>query len=64
MTRDHGCDLLASEAVRAALDPRFALRALPPARARGLAEPVAIFAIEGFDLDRAPGDAAGGARIG
>jgi class 3 adenylate cyclase len=52
LTRDHGSDVLATESVRALLDPRFALRPLPPARARGIAEPVHIFAVEGFDPAR------------
>jgi adenylate cyclase len=49
LTRVHGVDVLVSDAVRRALDPRFALRELPARELRGIAEPVATFALEGFD---------------
>ena len=48
LTREHGCDILVTESLRAVLDPRFELRPLPPAQPRGLAEPVQIFAVEGY----------------
>jgi adenylate cyclase len=47
LTRQHDADILATGAVRESLDPRFLLRELPPAELRGIAEPVAIFAVEG-----------------
>lgn len=50
LTRVHGVDVLITEAVRRAIDPRFAVRALPPREVRGVSEPVATFALEGFDL--------------
>jgi len=56
LTRDHPADVIVTETVRATLDPRFVLRPLPPARAKGLAEPVAIFAVE--DGPAEPGAAA------
>ena len=46
LTRLHDADILATGAVAEALDPRFALRALPPAELRGVREPVAVFAVE------------------
>jgi adenylate cyclase len=48
LTRALGVDLLVTRAVRDALDPRFAVRALPAAELRGVAEPVEIFAVEGL----------------
>jgi len=48
LTRAHGVDILATEPVRAALDPRFSLQALPPASLRGIAEPVQIWAVQDF----------------
>jgi len=49
LTRTHGVDILVSEAVRAALDPRFRLRAMPPAEVKGVAAALATYAVEGFD---------------
>ncbi len=48
LSRVHGVDILVTREVQETLDPRFRLRALPPAELRGIAEPVAIFAVEGF----------------
>lgn len=48
LTRAHGVDILATQPVRASLDPRFTLRALPPAPLRGIAEPMEIWAVEDF----------------
>lgn len=47
-TREQGVDLILTEAVRAALDPRFELRLLPPSELRGFAEPIALYAVERF----------------
>jgi adenylate cyclase len=47
LTRLHHGDILVTGAVQESLDPRFRLRELPPAELRGIAEPVAIFAVEG-----------------
>jgi hypothetical protein len=49
LTRTHGVDLLVTEAVREALDPRFQLRAMPPAAAKGVVGPIVTFAVESFD---------------
>lgn len=46
-TREHDADVLVTENVRAALDGQIALRALPPATLKGVAGPVALFAVEG-----------------
>jgi len=51
LTREYGTDLLVTEAVRSALDPRFALRPLPPSELRGFREPVALYAVERFTAD-------------
>ena len=48
LTRAHEVDILVTAAVRAALDPRFRLRALPAVEVKGVSEPVATFAVEGF----------------
>ncbi|HTO71472.1 MAG TPA: adenylate/guanylate cyclase domain-containing protein [Myxococcota bacterium] len=45
LTREHGVDVLVTAAAKQALDPRFQLRALPPAALKGIAEPVATFAL-------------------
>jgi class 3 adenylate cyclase len=47
LTREHGVDVLVTAAAKAALDPRFQLRALPPAELKGIAERVATFALLG-----------------
>ena len=49
LTRVHATDVLVSEAVRTRCDPRFRLRAFPPAEAKGLPEPLVTFALDGFD---------------
>ena len=48
LTRVHGVDVLVTDAVRAHLDQRFRLRALPPADVKGLPEPLPTFAVDGF----------------
>jgi adenylate cyclase len=48
LTRKHDVDVLVTESVRAHLDERFHLRALPPAEVKGVSQPVATFAVEGF----------------
>lgn len=49
LTRAHGTDVLVTAAVRAQCDPRFRLRAMPPAEAKGLPAPLETFAVDGFD---------------
>jgi adenylate cyclase len=49
LTRLHRADILVTDAVRAALDARFRLRALPPAPVKGVAEPLVTFAVDGYD---------------
>jgi len=48
LTRTFGVDILVTEPVRDALDPRFTLRALAPTAVRGIAEPVRIWAVQDF----------------
>ncbi len=49
LTRQYEVDILLTRAVQEELDPRFDLRELPATPVRGVAEPVAIFAAEGFE---------------
>jgi adenylate cyclase len=49
LTRIHDTDVLVTAAVRAQCDPRFRLRAMPPAEAKGLPAPLDTFAVDGFD---------------
>ena len=49
LTRAHAVDILVTAAVRDALDPRFALRALPSLEVKGLPAAVATFAVDGFE---------------
>ncbi len=51
LTREHAVDVLVTDAVRAGLDGRFRVREMPPARVKGVAAPVATFAVDGFDDD-------------
>ena len=51
LTRTHGVDVLVTEAARAALDQRFRLRAMPPVEVKGVAAPLATFAVEACDDD-------------
>ena len=51
LTRVHRVDILVTEAVRAALDQRFHLRALPAVEVKGVPAPVATFAVEACDDD-------------
>jgi adenylate cyclase len=48
LTRLHRAEILATEAVARALDPRFETRPLPPVPVQGLAEPLATWSIAGF----------------
>lgn len=48
LTRQHGVDILVTEPVRAALDPRFQLREFPAAAVKGIAEPVRTYAVDGL----------------
>ncbi len=61
LTRGHEVDILVTDAVRAALDPRIRVRELPPARLRGIADPAVIYAVDGI-AEPASGEA--GARLG
>ena len=49
LTRTHDVDTLITEAARAVLDAHFRLRALPRMPVKGIAEPVATFAVDGFE---------------
>ena len=48
LTRQYDVDVLVTRAVQETLDPRFVLRELPATSVRGVAKPVAIFAVEEF----------------
>ena len=60
LTRLHDADILVTEVVRDHADRRFRLRALPATTVKGLAEPLATFAVEGFD----PGGAGTSEAVG
>jgi class 3 adenylate cyclase len=54
LTRVHGVDILVTEAVRAELDPGFALAPMPPEPVKGIAEPVVTYAVRERSPARAP----------
>lgn len=47
LTRHYEVDIIVTAGVAAELDPRIALRPLPPTAVKGVAEPVAIYAVVG-----------------
>ena len=49
LTRDFGVDILVTNEVRQALDPRFRLTPLPPTKVKGIADPVAIYSVHAPD---------------
>jgi adenylate cyclase len=49
LTRVHPADVLVTADVRAALDPRFRLREMPPASVKGVVEPIVAWAVDAFD---------------
>ena len=49
LTRVHGVDILVTEAVRIALDPRFRLRPMPAVEMKGVSRAVLTFAVEGVE---------------
>jgi adenylate cyclase len=52
LTRDHDADILVTGELQAELAPQFVVHPLPPARLRGIAEPVSLFSVERYRLDR------------
>jgi class 3 adenylate cyclase len=48
LTRTHAAAILVTDAVRAALDPRFVLTPYPAVSVPGVADPVSTFAVESF----------------
>lgn len=48
LTRQFPADIIVTGTLRERLDPRFVLRALPPATLKGVTQPVAVFAVDGF----------------
>lgn len=51
LTREHGVDVLVTDAVREQLDARFALKAMPARSVKGIAEPVVTFSLVSFSMD-------------
>lgn len=49
LTRELDGSLLVTGPVAETLDPRFRLRPLPPTPVKGIEEPVAVYAVSGFD---------------
>jgi len=58
LTRELPGDILITEQLARGLDPRFRLRPLPPTRVKGIAEPVPVYAVDGFDEAAAAGRSA------
>jgi adenylate cyclase len=54
LTRQLGVDLLITDAIRAGLDARFRLRAMPPATIKGKTEPVATYCVEAVETTAEP----------
>jgi adenylate cyclase len=48
LTRQHSANIIVTAPLEASLDPRFRLRALPESRVKGVAEPLSIYAVDGF----------------
>ena len=48
LTRELNVDLLVTDEIRRALDPRFRLRPMPPAQVKGKAEPIQTYFVEGM----------------
>jgi class 3 adenylate cyclase len=49
LTREFGVDILITDEVRASLDPRFRLQAMPAAQVKGKPEPVRTYHVEAAD---------------
>jgi adenylate cyclase len=49
LTRVHETDVLVTDAVRAHLDGRFRLRAMPATEVKGIPQPVVTYAVDGYD---------------
>ena len=49
LTREHDVDLLVTEDVRRALDTRFRLAPMPPARVKGTPGPIQTYHVQGID---------------
>jgi adenylate cyclase len=49
LTRQHSANIIVTAALKESLDPRFQLRPLPESRVKGVAEPLSIYAVEGFE---------------
>jgi class 3 adenylate cyclase len=49
LTRTHGVDILVTDAARDAMDPRFRVRPMPAMEVKGIAGPLATFALDGAE---------------
>lgn len=56
LTRTHDVPILATDAVRAQLDPRFRLDPMPAVPVHGVGAPVATWALRGFESEPVTGD--------
>jgi len=54
LTKNHDVDLLVTEEIKTALDPRFVLRSMPAAVVKGKKEPIATYFVEGLAPAPAP----------
>jgi len=52
LTRQFEVDILLTRSVQESIDARFVLHEFPPTPVRGIEEPVPIFAVEGFSVER------------
>jgi len=48
LTRQHDANIIVTAALRETLDPRFRLRVLPETHVKGVAEPLSLYAVDGF----------------
>jgi adenylate cyclase len=48
LTRQHSENIIITAALQESLDPRFRLRALPATHVKGVAEPLSLYAVDGF----------------
>jgi adenylate cyclase len=52
LTRMHPADIIVTQRLADALDPRFTLRPLPDSSVKGIEKPIAIYAVDGFEENR------------
>ena len=48
LTRQLDAEIIVTEALQESLDPRFQLRPFPPTPVKGIADPIAVYGVDGF----------------